>query len=118
TYNMFTYDNQVDRYTQTHYQVHYSVRLQDAWYVNSSLHYTRGKGYFEEFREDDQLSTYMLVQGSPVSDLISRRWLDNHFYGAVISTEYQSDSWKFTAGGGYNEYDGDHFGEVIWARNA
>jgi iron complex outermembrane receptor protein len=118
TYNMFTYDNQVDRYTQTHYQAHYSVRLQDAWYVNSSLHYTRGKGYFEEFREDDRLSTYTIVQGSPRSDLIRRRWLDNHFYGAVISTEYQSDSWKFTAGGGYNEYDGDHFGEVIWARNA
>ena len=118
TYNMFTYDDQVDRYSQTHAQVHYSLRVQNNWYVNTSLHYTRGEGFYEEFREDDALSTYTIVIGSPRSDLIRRRWLDNHFYGAVISTEYKSDSWTLTAGGGYNEYDGDHFGEVIWARNA
>jgi iron complex outermembrane receptor protein len=117
-YNMFTYDDQVDRYSQTHYQLHYSNRLQDNWYLNSALHYTRGAGYFEEFREDDRLSTYTIVQGSPRSDLVRRRWLDNHFYGMVISTEYQAERWTLTAGGGYNEYDGDHFGEVIWARNA
>jgi len=117
-YNMFTYQDQVDRYSQTHYQLHYSYRLQDNWYLNSALHYTRGEGYFEEYREGDRLSTYMIVQGSPRSDLVRRRWLDNHFYGGVVSTEYQSDSWTLTAGGGYNEYDGDHFGEVIWARTA
>jgi len=117
-YNMFTYEDQVDRYSQTHYQLHYSYRLQDNWYLNSALHYTRGAGYFEEFREDDRLSTYTIVQGSPRSDLVRRRWLDNHFYGMVVSTEYQADKWTLTAGGGYNEYDGDHFGEVIWARNA
>lgn len=117
-YNMFTYEDQVDRYSQTHYQLHYSYRLQDNWYLNSALHYTRGEGYFEEFREDDRLSTYTIVQGSPRSDLVRRRWLDNHFYGMVVSTEYQAEKWTLTAGGGYNEYDGDHFGEVIWARNA
>jgi iron complex outermembrane recepter protein len=117
-YNMFTYEDQVDQYSQTHYQLHYSYRLQDNWYLNSALHYTRGEGYFEEFREGDRLSTYMIVQGSPRSDLVRRRWLDNHFYGGVVSTEYRSDRWTLTAGGGYNEYDGDHFGEVIWARTA
>lgn len=117
-YNMFTYENQVDRYSQTHYQLHYSYRLQENWYLNSSLHYTRGEGYFEEYRENDRLSSYIIVQGSPRSDLVRRRWLDNHFYGMVVSTEYQADRWTLTAGGGYNEYDGDHFGEVIWARTA
>lgn len=117
-YNMFTYEDQVDRYSQTHYQLHYSYRLQDNWNVNSALHYTRGEGYFEEYRENDRLSSYIIVQGSPRSDLVRRRWLDNHFYGMVLSTEYQSDRWTLTAGGGYNEYDGDHFGEVIWARTA
>lgn len=124
TYNMFTYDNQIDRYSQSHYQLHYSYKLQDNWYINSSLHYTRGLGYFEEFVENDKFETYGL---SPVmigdveinrTDLVRRRWLDNHFYGVVLSTEYQADRWSLVAGGGYNEYDGDHFGEVIWARTA
>lgn len=120
TYNMFTYDNQVDRYSQTHYQLHYSYKLEENWYLNSSLHYTRGAGYFEEFRQNDRRSNYTTQPLTPGdmerSDLIRRRWLDNHFYGVVLSTEYKADKWSLVAGGGYNEYDGDHYGEVIWAR--
>lgn len=124
-FNEFTYDNQVDNYQQDHYQLHYSYQISDNWIANTSLHYTYGRGYFEQFRRNDGLSTYSI---DPVeigdetidrSDLVRRRWLDNHFYGGVFSTEYeQRDSWTFTLGGGYNEYDGDHFGEVIWARFA
>lgn len=125
TYNMFTYENQVDNYSQTHYQLHYSYRLADNWYLNSALHYTRGEGYFEEYRENDRLSTYNLpsfqVGGATISrsDVVRRRWLDNHFYGAVVSTELDlTETVQLTAGGGYNIYDGDHYGELIWARNA
>lgn len=122
--NEFTYDNQTDNYRQDHYQLHYTYRLSDNWLANTSLHYTYGRGYFEEFRANDRLSSYGI---SPVqigestierSDIIRRRWLDNHFYGFVASTEYSTDRFTFIAGGGYNEYDGDHFGEVIWARFA
>jgi iron complex outermembrane recepter protein len=80
---------------------------------------------FEQFRRNDRLVTYNI---SPVelggevvdrSDLVRRRWLDNHFYGGVFSTQInRPDEWNVTIGGGYNEYDGDHFGEVIWARFA
>ena len=124
-FNEFTYDNQVDNYKQDHYQLHYSYRVTDTWIANASLHYTYGRGYFEQFRRNDRLSTYNI---SPVqigndtisrSDLVRRRWLDNHFYGAVFSTQIdRADEWNITVGGGYNEYDGDHFGEVIWARFA
>jgi iron complex outermembrane receptor protein len=123
TYNMFTYDNQIDRYRQTHYQLHYSYKLDDNWYLNSSLHYTRGIGYFEEFRANDRMSGYNVSEFIPIgfdqvrTDLIRRRWLDNHFYGVVLSTEYKADRWSLVAGGGYNEYDGDHYGEIIWTRN-
>jgi iron complex outermembrane receptor protein len=125
SFNEFTYNDQVDHYQQDHYQLHYSYQLTDYWTANTSLHYTYGRGYFEEFRRDDDLSNYGIgpVQiGNETisnSDLVRRRWLDNHFYGAVFSTEIdQSDRWTLTMGGGYNEYDGDHFGEVIWARFA
>lgn len=124
-FNEFTYDDQVDNYKQDHYQLHYSYRLTDSWVANASLHYTYGSGYFEQFRSNDRLSSYNI---SPVqigddtvsrSDLVRRRWLDNHFYGTVFSTRFESaNEWNLTFGGGYNEYDGDHFGEVIWARFA
>ena len=124
-FNEFTYENQVDNYQQDHYQLHYSYQLDDNWIANTSLHYTYGRGYFEQFRDNDRLSTYGIdpvqIGGETItrSDLIRRRWLDNHFYGGVFSTELnRPDRWKLTVGGGYNEYDGDHFGEVIWARFA
>jgi iron complex outermembrane recepter protein len=124
-FNEFTYDNQVDNYQQDHYQLHYSYRLRDNWTANTSLHYTYGRGYFEQFRRNDRLSTYSIspieIGGEVIdrSDLVRRRWLDNHFYGAIFSTQLeQRDRWELTLGGGYNEYDGDHFGEVIWARFA
>lgn len=117
------YDNQTDNYTQTHYQAHYSRELSDEWSGNVALHYTRGRGYFEEFRNRDDLSFYGL---GPVevgddtideTDLIRRRHLDNHFYGFTFSSDYTpGERWNITIGGGLNHYDGDHFGEVIWAR--
>ena len=124
-FNEFTYDDQVDNYKQDHYQLHYSYRLTDSWIANASLHYTYGRGYFEQFRRNDRLSTYNIspiqIGGETISrsDLVRRRWLENHFYGAVFSTQWdRADEWNLTIGGGYNEYDGDHFGEVIWARFA
>jgi len=124
-FNEFTYDNQVDNYQQDHYQLHYSYQVTNSWTVNTSLHYTYGRGYFEQFRQNDRLSTYNIspveIGGEVIdrSDLVRRRWLDNHFYGAVFSTEInRPDEWNLTFGGGYNEYDGDHFGEVIWSRFA
>lgn len=124
-FNEFTYDDQVDNYKQDHYQLHYSYRLTDNWIANASLHYTYGRGYFEQFRRNDRLSTYNIspiqIGGETISrsDLVRRRWLENHFYGAVFSTQWdRADEWNLTIGGGYNEYDGDHFGEVIWARFA
>jgi iron complex outermembrane recepter protein len=122
TYNMFTYENQVDRYRQDHYQLHYARRLRDNWHLNTALHYTRGLGYFEEFRANDRFSSYglapVVVGGTAIArtDLVRRRWLDNHFLGAVVSTEVDlTPTVQLTTGGGWNLYDGDHYGEVIWA---
>lgn len=123
--NMQFYDNEVDDYQQHHYQLHFSHRFGEKWYFNTSLHYTRGFGFFEQYREDDRFSTYGL---NPVitatdtitnTDLIRRRWLDNHFYGQVFSLDYNNQrGLNVTLGGGWNAYDGDHFGEIIWARFA
>lgn len=122
--NLRFYENEVDNYKQDHAQLHWNETLSPNWNTNIGLHYTRGRGYFEQFREDDDFATYgiepVTIDGEAVSttDLIRRRWLDNDFYGAVFSATYQEEQLEFIAGGGYNNYIGDHFGEVIWARFA
>ncbi len=113
------YDNQTDNYQQDYYQLHYSYDLTENWQANASLHYTYGRGYYEEYKADEPFAEYGL---QPVvlpdttinqSDLVRQLWLDNHFYGTVFSTNYQQENLKLTVGGGYNEYRGDHFGEVV-----
>jgi iron complex outermembrane recepter protein len=121
TYNFYEYENEVDNYQQDHYQLHFNHQFNRFWTANVALHYTYGRGYFEQFRQNDRFSTYgfdpIVVDGETVNrmDLIRRRWLDNHFGGAVFNVNYKKNALDFTFGGGANAYDGDHFGEVIWA---
>lgn len=118
------HENQVDNYKQDHAQLLWNEKISDSWSTNIALHYTRGRGFFEEFREDDDFETYgiipITVDGTLVNttDLIRRRWLDNDFYGTVFSANYRRDKVDLILGGGWNNYKGDHFGEVIWARFA
>ena len=118
------YENEVDNYKQNHAQLLWNQNLNDNWSTNLALHYTRGRGFFEQFKEDDDFSTYgfspLTVDGEEVNttDLIRRRWLDNDFYGTVFSANYNRDNLNLILGGGWNTYKGKHFGEVIWAEFA
>ncbi len=118
------YDNEVDNYKQDHAQMLWNQNWSPKWSTNLALHFTHGRGYFEQFREDDAFATYgiepIFVNGSEVNttDLVRRRWLDNDFYGTVFSTTYQASNFNLILGGGWNQYEGKHFGQVIWARFA
>ncbi|RKQ51243.1 iron complex outermembrane receptor protein [Roseivirga pacifica] len=124
TFNYYLYDNQTDNYGQDHYQLHLNQNFSANWNLHAGLHYTKGAGYYEEFRNDDDLADYGLndVQiGSETitsTDLIRRRWLDNDFYGVTYDLHYSKSNIEATLGGAYNEYDGLHYGEVIWAEYA
>lgn len=124
TYNLYTYKNEIDHYQQDHYQLLFSQKVTSAFSLNTSLFYTSGKGYYEQYKEDQKLADYLItppvIGGETVkkSDLIRRKWLDNDFYGVTFSGTFKQETSEFTFGGGYNEYDGNHFGRVIWARNA
>src|SRR6185436_13433114 len=92
---------------------------------NTAFHYTYGRGYYEEYREDDPLADYgmapVIVGPDTIlsSNLVRQKWLDNDFYGVVLSTSYRpSKKITIIGGGGWNQYDGDHYGEVIWAEYA
>lgn len=122
TYNWYQYDNEVDNYQQDNYQLVSSFKLGQNWRFNPTLHYTYGRGYYEQFKDGEAFADYGLEDvsiGETVideTDLIRRKWLNNHFYGAVWSLDYEGNS-KLTGsvGGGWNRYEGDHFGEIIWA---
>ena len=107
TYNEFTYENQVDHYGQDHLQFHVSHGFDAPWVVNASLHYTFGKGYYEEFAAGQVLEDYGLRAagagsgtgagvgsdagdgaGQSYSDLTRRRWLKNHFFGGVVTLDW------------------------------
>ncbi len=124
TYNFYLYDTQVDNYQQNHYQLHLSHEFNDEWMGRAALHYTRGFGYFEQFREDDDFADYQLnnpIIGSDTitsGDFIRRRWLDNDYYGGTASLNYLLPNLNLTLGGAFHQYDGDHFGEIIWAEFA
>ncbi len=116
------YANEVDHYQQDHYQLHFSHKINYAWNINASAHYTYGRGYYENYKDDEDLEDYQM-NAIEVGDeliestnLIRRKWLDNDFYGLTYSLNYAENRSDFTFGGGYNVYDGDHFGNVIWAQ--
>lgn len=116
------YNNQVDDYQQDHFQLHFSHTFNQNLSLNASAHYTRGSGFYENYKEDEDLADYQIPPvsvGSEIietSDLINQKWLDNDFYGLVYTLNYQKNKSDLIFGGGYSVYDGDHFGNVIWAQ--
>lgn len=114
------YDNETDNYQQDHYQLHWNEKLTEKWSTNLAFHYTKGKGFYENYKEDADFSDYGLLPLGPVvtTDLIRQKWLDNDFYGTTFSANYKEEKLDVIFGGGYNKYEGAHFGKVIWARFA
>ncbi|MFN8248764.1 MAG: TonB-dependent receptor plug domain-containing protein [Ferruginibacter sp.] len=115
------YDNETDNYLQTHYQLFYNRKISKNTRFNIISFLTRGKGYYEQYKAAAALSDYGLPDynsnGTIISetDLVRRLWLDNYFYGALFSVQYQQKKTSLIAGGGWNSYDGKHYGIVKWA---
>ncbi|WP_435136594.1 TonB-dependent receptor [Formosa sp. A9] len=122
--NVKFYDNEVDDYKQDHYQLHWNERYNNHWSTNVGLNYTYGRGYFEQYQEDENFEDYGLdnvVIGDETitqTNLIRRRWLDNDFYVVNANANYKNDVVNTIFGASYSYYDGDHFGEIIWSQYA
>jgi iron complex outermembrane receptor protein len=120
TYNYYTYENQVDDYSQQHYQLHVSREIKTNQTIQGALHYTRGYGYFEEYKNDQDYASYLLLAPNDSvtsTDLVRQRWLDNHFYGGNIAWRLYQSRISATVGGAFSQYLGNHFGKVIWTEN-
>ena len=129
------YDNQVDNYKQDHFQFHWTQQYNSFWSSTIGLNYTYGRGYYEEYNDlwatqniafgdevnFDYLQITPLVSGGITIDTtenISRKWLDNNFYVGTFSLNYDSNQTNAVFGGSYSIYNGDHFGNLIWAQYA
>jgi iron complex outermembrane receptor protein len=114
--NPYTYEDEVDDYQQDHYQLHWNEKLNNNWSTNIGLNYTKGQGYFEQFKADRDATDYnnLIADGS---DVIVRRWLDNKFYVANFNATYKKENVDVISGFSYSEYSNKHFGEVIWGED-
>ena len=114
------YDNEVDNYQQDHYQLHWNEKVSEKWNTNLAFHYTKGKGFYENYKEDADFADYNLtpVGSATTTDIVRQKWLDNDFYGTTFSANYKNEKLSMIFGGGANKYEGKHFGKVIWARLA
>lgn len=118
-----TYDDQVDNYGQEHTQLHYRYSNLFGGTLAAALHHTTGAGYYEEYNQEYAFADFGLMNyiaaGDTVAfgDVVSRKWLDNDFYGATASWSYENGGQRLQLGGGVHRYEGAHFGRVIWANN-
>lgn len=116
------YDNETDNYQQDHYQLFLNHRFLDRFEFNTAFFLTKGKGYYENYKAGESFGDYGLndfVAGDDTitnSDLVRQLWLDNDFYGQILSLQYRHNKGLLTVGGGWNRYNGRHFGEVTWAQ--
>ncbi len=116
------YKNETDNYLQTHYQLFYNHQFNNYWKANVATFLTRGKGYYEQYKAAAALSSYGLpdyIKGTDTiteTDIIRRLWLDNYFYGSIFSLQHQKNKTQFTVGGGWTQYDGKHYGNIIRAK--
>lgn len=132
TYNAYTYPNEVDNYMQNHNQLLFNQVISNSVSLNAALHFTHGEGYYEQYKGDEYNPDLNFGSKETLTDygldtifngadtvtevnLVRRRWLDNDFYGGILSVNYDNGGkLKAILGGGWHNYVGRHFGEVIW----
>ncbi|MDO3626579.1 TonB-dependent receptor [Mucilaginibacter sp. BT774] len=119
------YKNQTDNYTQNYYQLLYDQQLGSKFSFSGALHYTKGSGYYEEYKNADSLKNYgitpVTIGGTTIetTDLVRRLWLNNDFYGLTYNLNYKpDDKLKMTLGGAYNEYKGAHYNNLEWTQES
>ena len=119
------YDDQTDNYKMTNVQLLFDHRFSNQWKMNVGLHYTKGDGYYQEYKDDRKLYQFELdpftdAEGNlqKRADLIRKKGHDSDFGGAIASLQYNNhNNFRATLGGGYNYYENRHFGKVLWVKD-
>jgi len=132
THNPYNYHNQIDHYEQIHHQAHIHHSFSDNFKISSSVHYTHGEGYYENFESGSKLGNYVdafnnlsafypnnisqspqVIDPNGIYDIVNRKWLDNDYYGFIIKSDFSKNEFSNFSGFSINKYDGKHFGKLI-----
>ena len=119
--NVHYYDNETDNYRQHHIQAHFITMLKPSLSLSATAHYTKGDGYYENYKANRKFSDYGLsaqvVRGVSYSrsDMIVQKAMDNHYLAFNTNLQYNTLKFKGSAGMSVSLYSGDHFGNVIWS---
>ncbi|KQK26827.1 TonB-dependent receptor [Chryseobacterium aquaticum] len=108
------YDNETDNYRQNHYQLLWEQGINERWNLETTLHYTKGRGYYENYKQGDPYARYNLpdFNGEEYSDFIRKKWLNNDFYGIVSTLYGKFENLDVNFGVVGNQYYGRHYGNV------
>lgn len=119
------YNNETDNYSQNRYHFTFAHEFNSKLNFSATAFYTRGFGYYEQYKDDAKYKNYGVdnqIIGNDTltrTDMIRRKYLDNHFYGLTMAATYKPiEKLSLTFGGAANNYNGEHYGKVIWMQVA
>jgi iron complex outermembrane receptor protein len=111
------YPNQTDNYQQNHYQLFINHEFSKKLSFNTAFFFTTGVGYYEFYDTSVAYASFGLINNNNVGDLVNQQWLNNKFYGQILSAQYKKDKDQLIVGGGWTTYEGGHYGYVTWAQD-
>ena len=115
------WEKATDNFRQNHHLLSAAWTIDDHWSTTASLRYTRGYGYYREFRPQNKLSKFGLAateaDGTKIkrTDFIRKKGLSQDTYGAVWSANYKDEQWDVIGGLAVQYFSGNHFGYVTYA---
>ncbi len=118
------YDNESDNYQQDLAQLHWSQQWNEFWRTQIAFHYTKGKGYWENYEKGAYSWIGLPSLGNdPKGEekqayYIHQQGLNNDFWGTTFSANYKKDNIDLLVGGALNRYQGAHIKDLLWAEKA
>lgn len=108
------YDDQTDNYLQFNNQLVIDHQFNSKWRMNTTLFYTYGYGYYNQYRDDEKLAKYTNLEHSGRADMIRHKYMYNHMGGANVATNYRTRTLDLVAGGSWSRYTSPHWGTISW----
>ena len=128
------YENSMDHYTQTFYQLEYVKSWHNKdWSKRHNLqimpYLTRGYGYYEQYKDDKKINKYGLEplhEDQNRTDLVTQKYLDNYYYGIHAqydgfvglkdNVDFKPHGLRWWAGLDVSNYNGNHYGDIMWVQ--
>ena len=113
-----------DNFWQNHNLLNLTWKMNDHWTTTGTLHYTRGHGYYEEFRyQNNGAKKFGLPltasDGSKTKnvDYVRKKGMTQDTYGLVWNVNYRDDHWDVIGGASLQQFEANHYGYLTFTTN-